>query len=91
MLSGLLEDTLEVHDLAVELMDSKDDADVFLEDSFGYAAYIRLHEIANKLSQTSLAELKSDGVKTSITEGNPPAFSPFQCRMEASLCVLGKG
>ncbi len=74
-LNDLLEDALEMHDLAVELLHDKEDPELPLEDSLGYAAYTRLDEVANKLSGTPLAKLKREGVKTSLTEGKLFAVS----------------
>ncbi len=69
VLKELLEDTLDIYDLALDLLTDAEGADVDLEESRGYAAFVHLHDAANKLAGTSLAEVKVEGVETALTDG----------------------
>ncbi len=75
-LAGLLEDTLELHDLVIDLVGHKEKEGVPLENTLRYEAFTKLHNAAKILAGTSLAELKAEGLVTSITNGDQPAFKP---------------
>ncbi len=73
-MAGLLEDTLEIYDLVIELLGEEEDAGVPLEDTLAYEAFTKLYTAAKKLSRTTLAELKEEGLQTSLSAGDPPGL-----------------
>ncbi len=75
-LGGLLEDTLELHDLVIDLVGHKEKEGVPLENTLRYEAFAKLHKAAKTLAGTSLAELKAEGLVTSMTNGDQLAFKP---------------
>lgn len=77
MLKGLLDDTLEVHDLGVELLAHKEKAGLPMEETLGYVAFSKFYGASKKLAQTSLAELKEEGLETNFTAGDSPHSNHF--------------
>ncbi len=69
-LRGLYEDTLDMHDLVVELLSEPEAADLPLEDTRKYATFAHFYDAAKRLAATPLAELEQEGLKTSLTQGN---------------------
>lgn len=76
MLAGLMEDTLEVYDLGVELLSYKAKAGLPMEETLGYAAFTKFYGAAKKLANTSLAQLKEEGLETSFNEGDSTSSLP---------------
>ncbi len=78
-----MEDTLELYDLAVNMLGDKKDA---AAPSEGYAfkvmAFRKFYKAAKTLSETSLEQLKEEGVKTSLTDGMLLVFP-----LSTPLCV----
>jgi hypothetical protein len=91
-LSGIVEDTLELHDLAVDLADFAEEEGVPLEDTRRYAAFGQFYDAAKRLAGTSLAELKEEGLETCLADGE--VLMPIQGRfhvverMGGMDCVL---
>jgi hypothetical protein len=75
-LALLLEDTLEIHDLVIDLVGHKEKEGVPLQNTLRYEAFTKLHNAAKRLAGTTLAELKAEGLETSFTDGDQLAFKP---------------
>ncbi len=72
-LGGLMEDTREVYDLVVRLLGDEKAPQSY---TFKDAAFSKFYTAAKTLSEMSLDQLKKEGVKTSLTDGNSRGFSP---------------
>jgi hypothetical protein len=68
-----MEDTREVYDLAVRLLNNKKDTE---DCTFNDAAFSSFYTAAKTLSETSLEQLKKEGVKTSLADGNAGGILP---------------
>jgi hypothetical protein len=83
-LKALLEDTYEIHDLAVELLDQSERPGLFLE-PLQYKAFAQFNTAVKNLSRTSLSDLKREGVKTTLTDGKSSGTSRSHIPLTAML------
>jgi hypothetical protein len=70
---ALMEDTQEVYDLVVGLLGDKKAPENYTSKD---AAFTKFYSAAKTLSETSLEQLKKEGVKTSLSDGNVGGFLP---------------
>lgn len=82
ILSGLRDDTLEIYDLVVGLLtNEEEEADLRLEATRRYAAFMLFYKAAKRLAGTSLTQLKEEGLVTSIADGDHPCVPSWAYRL----------
>jgi hypothetical protein len=76
-----------VADLLGEKEEGDEGDDMPLEERRGYAAFAQFCQAATKFAGTSLAELKEEGLKTSLTDGE----SAIPAQKLRLMCVGRRG
>jgi hypothetical protein len=78
-LAGLLEDTLEMYNLGLELLEFKDESNIPWTATRRYKALAKIHDAAKTLAGTYLEELKEEGLMTTMIEGEHRYAPCYHC------------